>query len=226
MLVTLCTCACDGLDGNGDRSEELRRFSSGFRRIDCEGPLDVQVRRGDEHEVRVSIDSNLLSHVTTRVSDDALVIDVDVQIGERVPGPHVFVALPILDAVALDGSGRVDVGPFTQDTDIALALNGSGELDFEGSVPMLGASLNGSGKMELTGDAEDVAFTLNGSGALDAQAFTASTGGLALNGSGRLVATITERASASLTGSGVIELHGGATVDPVSISGSGQVAQR
>ncbi|MGC4066676.1 MAG: head GIN domain-containing protein [Polyangiaceae bacterium] len=226
LLVALSALACDALDGNGDRGEELRRFSSGFRRVESAGPLHVRVHQGDEPDVRVSIDSNLLSHVTTRVNDEALVVDVDVQIGERLPGPHVFVTVPMLDAVTLDGSGRVEVGSLSQVEAIALALDGSGELHLDGSVSAVDASLNGSGGMELGGSAEDVTLTVNGAGSIDAKSLTARTGVLTLGGSGRLVATVTDRATASVSGSGVIEVYGGATVEPVSVTGSGRVARR
>ena len=222
-LLALGGCGLIGVDGNGERATEVRPLE-GFSAIDSEGSLDVQVTRGDTFRVEVSIDSNLLDRVRTRVSGDTLTID-DEWIGDTLPGPHVIVTMPVLRRASINGSGAISVTGCNQAEPISLTIDGSGELGFAGSVPRADVRISGSGDARLRGAAPGLAVTVEGSGAVDAIDLAATTADFSISGSGDVAATVSGSARVSISGSGSVDIFGGAVLERVDISGSGSVTR-
>ena len=225
LLLTLAALlpACGlGVDGNGQRSNELRVLAD-FSRVESDGSLDVHVDQGAASAVTVSIDSNLQRMVVTRVAGSTLVIDVDGSIGDTVSGPQVLVTMPALERATLSGSGRLTTSSFQQDQAVALDLEGSGDLVFDGAVPSVAGNLGGSGELRITGAATSVDLSLDGSGTIDAIGCSATDAVVSLSGSGRVATTASRGARVRLSGSGDVDLYGTATITSLSVSGSGDV---
>jgi hypothetical protein len=221
MVVGAAGCGL-GIPGNGERSTETRELG-GFTRIDSRDALDVQVEQGPTFAVTVSIDSNLIGYVDTHVAGDTLVIDLDEDIFDPVRGPHVRVTLPRADALRVSGSGDLRMPALTQDTPIALALSGSGDVEWQGSVPQIDADMNGSGDLRLAGATDRLVAGVRGSGDVVASRLEAATGTVDVDGSGDVSVTIRQSAEVLLRGSGDVDLFGGATLSRVVRTGSGEL---
>jgi hypothetical protein len=225
IAMFLGGCATDSVAGNGERVSE-RREEVGFVEVDSEGSLDVTVEPGKDFGIRLSLDSNLLPLVRTRVIGGKLRIDTRSPVETILEGPHVVVTMPALQRVDLAGSGKIHVAPFDHEGDVEVALTGSGKVEFLGTTPSLRAELSGSGAVELIGSGDEVTLVLSGSGALDGKNFVARAGALELSGSGNLLATVEETAGVSLSGSGTIDLYGRPVLTSLSRDGSGEVHVR
>jgi hypothetical protein len=227
MLSALCLlpgCEWDGVDGNGERVEKTRHVDAFTKiRTDCE--LSVEVTTADEPSLVVSIDSNLQHLVQTYVEDGVLHVDLDEDVHDIVHGPHVRIAVPELAAAKLDGSGKLSVALDAPEAPFDLYLTGSGDVRYEGRSAALGARLSGSGEMRLAGETSDVELVVSGSGELSSRNLTAESGKLQLSGSGEISATVTESVWVSLSGSGDIDLYGGARVEELRRTGSGDFHQ-
>jgi hypothetical protein len=222
-LLALAGCGLMGVDGNGERVSEVRALE-GFTAVDSDGSLDVLIMRGEAFRVEVSIDSNLLDRVRTRVAGDALTIDEE-WIGDTVAGPHVIVTMPVLRGAAVDGSGGLWAGGFQQAEPVSLAIDGSGELTFTGDVPRADLRISGSGNARLHGSAAELGVAVEGSGAVDARHLDATTADLSVSGSGDLAAAVSGAVRVTITGSGSVDLYGGAVLERVSVSGSGSITR-
>jgi hypothetical protein len=210
LLVGLSSGCVETFDGNGQPGEELRELS-GFDRITSRGELEVSVSAGP-FAVRVAIDQNLLERVRTRVDSGRLEIGLaGGNLGDRLPGPHVFVALPVLEDLELNGSGRVTALDFDEDDAVSVELAGAGELEWSGETPALDAVLNGSGTLTLAGSATRVDYLVAGSGTLEATELRARGATITVRGSGNVTATVDGRVDATVEGSGGIELFGDVT---------------
>jgi hypothetical protein len=225
-VALLGSTACDGsgVDGNGERSEELRELSSFTRiRSDCE--LDLEVVQGDEAAAWVSVDSNLQRLVTTRVVDDTLYVDTRDELDDIVDGPHVLITLPSLTAAKLAGSGSLAVWLDAPEGAVDLYLTGSGSMRFQGQTSAVGAFLSGSGYMRLEGETSDARLGLSGSGAIYAEDLSVERAQIALSGSGDVSANVSESVQIALSGSGDIELYGAASIDGYDNTGSGDLVR-
>jgi len=230
LLLALLGCfplpGCDlaGIDGNGQRQNETRDVAA-FSRIKSDGVLDVQITQGEKQSVTVSIDSNLLHLVDTRVAGDTLYIDLHDKVDRTVGGPHVQLTMPELRAAKLAGSGSMSLAFDEPASPLDLYLSGSGSLRFSGTTAAVRANLSGSGDMLLDGTTSDVELSLSGSGSIRGQQLTADSASIDLSGSGEVSATVQESVKVSLSGSGHIDLYGGASIDDYRNTGSGEIAQ-
>lgn len=220
--MTVALSGCWGISGSGDRERETRDHDD-FVRIESHGELDVEVRQADRFRVAVSIDSNLLDNVKTRVRDETLIIDQNVNFLDIVDGPHVLIDMPSLTFVHLYGSGDLDALTFEESDTVRLELGGSGDLIFEGAAPRIEADADGSGDVRLTGSTDFADLLVRGSGNIEARGLEASAGSLRVAGSGDIAAMINGKADVRVDGSGDIDLYGEVDLRGSEGNGSGDV---
>ena len=181
---------------------EQNRQVAGFDRITLAGSMDVQVRVGEAHSVKVIADDKVIDRIVTEVTDGKLVIkqksgswrggDADVEI-----------TLPELTAFAINGSGDADITAVDSKS-LTLAINGSGDLDVAGRC---GSST----------------LAINGSGDVDAEALKCDTVSVTINGSGNADVYADEQVEVTIRGSADVTVHGNPDrVIPRSIAGSGR----
>jgi len=221
LSVTSVGCS-HGIDGNGTRVDEQREVAA-FSRIRSDCDLDVKVVQGDQQSLTVSIDSNLQDVVTTRVDGATLHIDLSEDVERTVAGPNVLITVPGLTAAKLAGSGDMTFTLDQPESALDLYLTGSGRMRFDGTTAALGAFLSGSGDIHLSGTTSDTSLALSGSGAIRARDLSASSADIELSGSGDVAATVHDSARLSLSGSGQIDLFGGAAIEESRDSGSGDI---
>jgi hypothetical protein len=226
VLGSFWLLGCDGvgIDGNGRRQDEARDTAA-FSRLRSDSDLDVKVTQGDVQSVTLSLDSNLLHLVSTRVSADTLYIDVTDNVDKMVDGPHVLITVPELTAAKLAGSGSMSLALEEPSSPLDLYLSGSGNVRFSGTTAVTGAYLSGSGDIRLDGTTSDLDIALSGSGSIRGQNLVTDSASIDLSGSGDISATVSESVKVSLSGSGHIDLYGRATVDDYQKTGSGEIAR-
>lgn len=226
LLGGLALTGCDlGVAGNGERVEETRTESR-FLRVRNDSELDILIAQGDEPLLVVSLDSNLIEYVRTRVEQDTLYVSTTEDVAELVSGPHLRITLPELTGAKLAGSGEMRIAFDQPEVPLDLYLSGSGGIRFEGRTAALGAFLSGSGDIYVEGETGDVDLALTGSGSLSARRLSALSADIFSSGSGDISATVRDEAKIALSGSGDIDIYGGAALDIVDDSGSGDVSRR
>lgn len=224
LLATVPTAAhaWGGTRGDGQKVTQPRQVAA-FTSVRMEGSLDAKVQVGGAQSVSVTIDQNLQPLVLTEVSGGTLVVrSKDASWDGQ---GAVEITVPALRDFAIEGSG--DAAIEGGQGDLALRIKGSGDLRWNGTAGKLDASISGSGDMELTGTAEQAQVAVAGSGDVKASGLKARGAAITLAGSGDVELTLDGGSlSVSIAGSGDVVWHGQATVEKVSVSGSGTVVRR
>jgi hypothetical protein len=222
-LAGVLSLGCEsGAHGNGERAEEVREVAK-FVKVRSNAELDVQIVQADEQVLSLSLDSNLLDLVRTRVDGETLHIETTESIGDTVRGPHLRLTVPTLAAAKLAGSGDLFVELDQPEQPFDLYLSGSGDARFSGRAAAMGAFLSGSGDIRLLGETSDVELAVSGSGDIHARDLNAESASIALYGSGDISASVSQSALVSLSGSGDVDIYGGAEVAIDDRSGSGDI---
>jgi hypothetical protein len=204
LLLGFASCSKEALRGSGDTVTETRTVSS-FSRVELSGAEELEVLHGNDVRVEVSGYRNLVSDYETSVSGGTLELrfDRDV-INVRNNNLRVRIYTPDLEAVSLEGSGKVRV-------------LGNGD------IHLSHAEINGSGEITVSQPAvANREFEINGSGKIFARDAAAEHVDAEINGSGDIEVTATGTLDATINGSGKIKYWGGATLK-TNISGSGEV---
>jgi hypothetical protein len=224
-------------------ASESRSVGKQVEAVDLSGPIDLTLRYGPTAALTVRGEQRLLGNVET--SDEGGVLHIRTR-GIVLRHNHPLQAelvLPALKSLAVDGSGdstvdgfsgeRIDVqlygsgsikfnGRYRQ---VAATVHGSGDLEMEGgSSDKVQAEINGSGQMTLAGSARELHAQLRGSGELDAQLLRADVVTIGQVGSGSSTVFARTRVSASVSGSGDIDVHGNPSERTVSRTGTGEVS--
>jgi hypothetical protein len=206
LLLPAMGCV-DILDGNGVRVD-VARDVRGFDRVTALGGLDVEISEGD-FSVTVSIDENLEPDVLTTVEGGTLTIEVDdANIREKLPGPHVIIAMPALRDAETAGKGSLTATDFEASAPVSLELTGSGTLSWSGRATELDAVLAGDGTLSIEGSAESTELSLRGSGSIDARALIAEDADIQVDGPGELTLTVNGRVDARAAGGARVDLYG------------------
>ena len=211
IIVTNGTVIVDGASraanvtqGSGKPATEKRALDN-FTRLHLDISADVTVTQGDNPQCTITTDDNLLPLILTQHADNTLRISADESYSTRL-GVKIAIEVPKLTGVHLNGSGVIRMTGVTEG-ELALTVNGSGDVHAKGKVVELMAVINGSGNVYAADlHAARATLTLNGSG--NADIHVSKDLALKVNGSGGVTYSgDPARLSTSLNGSGRIRKH-------------------
>lgn len=222
---------------------DSRTISDGVRAVDLDGPIHLNLRQGATASLQLSGEQRMLGNV--EISDDGKVLHIGIRgmvLRHREP-LAIDLVLPALEAVTIDGSGDNTVNGFSGEA-IAIGLNGSGSLRFNGryrqvnigltgsgdldvnggaAIERVETSLMGSGRITVAGNARELDARMTGSGNLDAEHLRAEDVTVSQTGSGDSAVQARSKVRVTLSGSGDVEVHGNPGERSVSRVGSGSV---
>ena len=199
-----------------------------FQGVDLDGSFDVFIKQGAQQNVLVLGNENIIDKLKMDVLDDVLYLSLE-------PGTYlnydleVQITVPMVEYISLSGSGDIKLGTFVGINELAVKLDGSGDIESDGVLEVVNTAnleLDGSGDIDLKLKAGNVKASLDGSGDIDL-AGTASTLEVRLDGSGdiktfKLESLVTE---AYLEGSGNIDVYASKKLK-ATLDGSGDIRYR
>jgi len=221
---------------------DKRSLEHAVAAVDVSGPINLTLRQGAAAALEVRGEQRLLANIDTSIDGDTLHIGPrGILLRHRQP-IEVFVTLPTLDRLALNGSGETTVSGFAGER-VEITLGGSGSVRFNGRYRELDAAIHGSGDMEINGGNSDkvnaevvgsgqltlvgatreLSAAVRGSGELDARHLRADAAALEHQGSGTSAVYAQRQVSVELSGSGDATVYGNPDQRSVTRHGSGSV---
>lgn len=201
LLTSLMVQAQWGwLKGNGDVRSE-RRSVRGIEAIEVNGSFDVFVKQGNQEELIVEADENLLDIISTEVNSDGTLLIKTKKSIRNAEKLNVFVTVRSLRAVHVSGAADLEAEGWFQTRDLLIASSGSANIKFPrleaetvecrssgssdiylaGSTGLLEASMSGSCDLKAA-ELEAYDCELNLSGSSDARVHASRS--LVVNASG------------------------------------------
>ncbi|MDT0540886.1 MULTISPECIES: head GIN domain-containing protein [Croceitalea] len=229
VLFTIAASAQWGkrVKGNG-KTVTIERSVGEYDAIAVSGWFDVNLVAGNEGELTLKGEENLLEYIKTEVKDGKLVIKTEKGVNLKPSnwnsGIYVTVPVESVDMVALSGSGDI-VGETTiKSNDFKTAMSGSGDITLSVEANSIDASMSGSGDINLSGTVQDFEATISGSGDIKAYDLKAANVYAQVSGSADIKVTATEMIKARVSGSGDISYKGNPKKIDTKTSGSGDIS--
>ncbi len=223
LLFLLATGCIEhfNIKGNGIDATEQRAVT-GFNKIKSSGSFDVQIIKGDETEVLITAETNILPYIETKVSNQTLLIDIPGfhNVRNRLP-MSVYITIPELLSVKQSGSGDIITDSFVAD-EAEFFVSGSGSISTEMMAKSVEAGISGSGWILIAGEANQSYLSISGSGNINSSELTVQRCNAHISGSGTMQVNAEESIYARISGSGNLYYHGNPEIE-TSISGSGKV---
>ena len=207
---------------------------SGFNAIAADGAMDVFISQGP-FSVTADGDQEIMNVLDFVIKGKTLVISsADGKRGSKknghgasTAGTTVHVAMPGLNAVALGGSGTVDIQGFENTGSMDIGLSGSGDIHFSSFTGLTDLHISVSGSGTVNGDKAEVSgrtkIAIAGSGDVRI-AGKSNEVQIDVSGSGDVVANelVSNKVTVSIAGSGDVSVNTNGSLTKA-ISGSGTV---
>lgn len=199
IFLTTTTSGC-GVVGSGQVTSEVRQVPV-FYGVDLRCSANVFITQGDVQEIKVEAEDNILSHITTEVKNNELIIDCKEYVRTRRP-VNVYVTVKDLCLVELSGSGTLVTRSSFSCDHMNIRLAGSGDIKAMLSAKSVKATLSGSGNLELSGSASESDIRISGSGNVNAESMKCFESAISISGSGVGRVDVDNDLVVNITGSG------------------------
>lgn len=219
---------------------------SGASEIILEGWGDVQLEQGEQDQMTIETDVDLLPKLKTTVRGNRLELGLKNPIDWLFHFSHPEIRYRItvqkIDRVqilgsgsvhcpqiqsgdlglGITGSGKISVGDI-QSTNLEIKISGSGDIKVEDlSAGHMKVSIPGSGSTQVSGNSPQVEAHISGSGRFDAEKLQSETAAVKISGSGQVSLDVSRNLEVYISGSGRMRYLGTPSVH-THISGSGSV---
>lgn len=156
--------------GNSEQVTETRAVGP-FDRIEAGGALEIFIAHSKETTLKISGDSNIISLITTTVSDGKLIISA-VGSYQTSQGIKVFLTTPNLTGLEISGATNVVVEGLEGEA-LDLDFSGSANCTLKGGIRKLHLTASGASNIDTKGlQSEDVQVDVSGAASVKVRATT------------------------------------------------------
>ena len=232
LIIAAATNAQWGkrIKGNGNVTT-IERSVGEYDGVSVSGWFDVTLVDGQEGELTLRGEENLLEYIKTEVENGKLVIKVRKGVNLKPSswgkdgGIYVTVPVERISSVTLSGSGDIVGKKTLKSGNFKTSMSGSGDITLDVDTEMMEASMSGSGDMNLSGRADSFEARISGSGDIKAYELEAENVYAQVSGSADIKVTVNGELKARVSGSGDIHYRGNPTKIDSKSSGSGDISR-
>ena len=230
--------------GSGDMATQARDVKE-FTWIETLGAFDITVAAGDQQEVVLTFDDNLVELIETKVRGKKLIISAEESYSSR-HSCQVEIVVPKLEGVTTKGSGDITVEGLNSESfechtegsgdilvknvtipSIQCDINGSGDIAIDNlTADFLECRISGSGDFKADGQVERLEIDVHGSGDVDSRDLIAKEAEVDIRGSGNVRVHASESFDGAVYGSGDIFCFGNPKRFSKHVAGSGEIKRR
>jgi len=228
LLVTALSFGQKKVKGNGNVTT-ITRNTSNYDGVKCAGSFDYVLVAGEEGNIKIEGEENLLEYIVTEVKDGSLIVKVENHMNlQSSRNNSIKVTIPFKDIsnVSLAGSGDLWNEDVITANDMKVALAGSGDLILKIEASHIKASIAGSGDLTLKGSTNSLDANVAGSGDFHGFDLQANNTDVSVSGSGDAEVVCRENLKARVAGSGGIEYKGNPKTEDTKVAGSGSIESR
>jgi hypothetical protein len=214
------------IKGNGNITTTDRSVSN-FDKIGIAGSFDVILNKGNEGDISIQADENLMEYIITEVKNGQLKIKP--KKGYQLKSTktmQITIGFNDLEEVSLAGSGDVTASDAINASDLKLSLAGSGDMNLKVSTKHLTSKIAGSGNISLNGSTDEFSCSIAGSGNLNGYELKATVAKAKIAGSGNIKVNAVSEIHASIAGSGNVYYTGNPDVEKSNSVGSGSLKKK
>ena len=233
LLTGLITLSCSAqwgktIKGNGN-NVTIERSTGDYDGIAVSGWLDVDLVSGNEGEITLQGEENLLEYIITEVKNGKLVIKTEKGVNLKSSNwkSEIRITVPVesISSVSMSGSGDIVGKTKIKSDKFSTAMSGSGDITLDIDSNLISASMSGSGDITLSGKTTDFDATVSGSGDIEAYNLEADNVSATVSGSADIQVTAKKSIKARVSGSGDISYRGNPEKVDTKTSGSGDISR-
>ena len=231
-LITVTSCSAQWgkkIKGNGV-IKTIERTTGDYDAITISGFFDIELVDGNEGQIHITGEENLLEYIITETKDDQLVIKIEnnknIQPSKWKNSIKITIPVEEIEALSLSGSGDVVSKKTLKTSKFQATMSGSGDFTLHLEANAISATMSGSGDMNLSGTTNEFKATISGSGNIEAYELATDHVEATVSGSADIQVVANKSIKARVSGSGDISYRGNPSKINTKISGSGSVSKK
>ncbi|MEE9362200.1 MAG: head GIN domain-containing protein [Cellulophaga sp.] len=216
------------IKGNGNITT-IEKSTGDYDAIAVSGFFDVDLVNGNEGDIILKGEENLLKHIIVEVKNGKLVIKTKKGYNLRTSfNKEIRITVPVesINKITLSGSGDIVGKKLIKASDFSTSMSGSGDITLKIEADSIKATMSGSGDINLSGKTTNLEVRISGSGDIAAFGLDAENVNATISGSADIQVTAHKMIKARVSGSGDIEYRGNPTKVDTKTSGSGDITKR
>lgn len=224
--VTTADAQRKRIRGSGDIKTETRNVKN-FTGVSTATAIDIYLTQGNDFEVVVEADDNLLEYITTDVDDG--VLKVRFQRGINVIWSKkkvVHVTMKEVDMISASSAGDVIGQTPIEAGDLKIRTSSAGDVKLEVFAKNLDLGTSSSGDITLSGEADYLEASTSSAGDIKAFELTVKEADIKASSAGDVKITVTERLNARASSAGDIQYRGNPKKLEAKSSSAGDVIKR
>jgi hypothetical protein len=221
----LIAAGCNrSVSGSGTvTSTPIQGPASGFSRLEVSSSFDVTVSFGDQENVTLRVDDNVVGHLDVGVSDGTLHVGLESGTSVRDATLHADVTARTLSSIDMSGASQVHLSDVLTGERVEVVVSGAGRLDGTAHVDLAKLELSGGSNAKLSGSAGRLEVTESGASQLDAVDLDVSDLAIDLSGASTADVSVTETISAGVSGASSLRYRGSPTFTRREVSGGSSI---
>jgi hypothetical protein len=212
--------------GNG-KMTKITRTTSDYDGISCAGSMDYKLVAGNEGNITIEGEENLLEYIITEVKDGNLKVKTKNNVYLKTSyNKTITITIPFkdIDKVSLAGSGDLWNEDKVTANKLKVSLSGSGDVVLDVEATSVKGSIAGSGDLTIKGKTNELTASVAGSGDFHGFDLQSNETTVSVAGSGDAKVVSNEFLKARVSGSGDIVYKGNPTKEDTKVSGSGSIS--
>ena len=155
LLASFMLVSCHRITGSGNIITE-KRNPGRFSGVSTSSGIDVELKIGEQMEVTVESDDNIIKYVETKIRDGVLRIRFEDGLSLTSTHVKVYVTAPAIKSLKASSAGSIMVNDVIQsDEKISIQASSSGNIIVEVEAPEVKASASSGADIAITGKTRD-----------------------------------------------------------------------
>ena len=221
LLITQCDFLEDFEKGNGEIVTEKRSVDD-FDGLRIAGNFEVILEEGDQPNVQVNTDENLLDFIDTEVSAGILRVTQEKKLISK-SKIRIIISFQELNEIRAMGAALIKNEDYLSSEDLEIVMEGAGAIDLKIISDKLKVELSGAGVISLAGEVQKQELNLMGAGKLEAFDLDSKECDVSVGGLGGAEIYVTEKLNATIEGVGSIKYDGQPEDINTEIKGLGRI---
>lgn len=142
----------NGIKGNGNVQTEKRTITDKFTKIEVNRGIEVVIEQGDQVEVQVEADQNLLKHITTKVENGTLIVSSDENIYSA-ETEKVTIKMPVIEGLSTTSGSNIKSKMTLKGTSISISSSSGSEIQADLEYDTINAETTSGSNITIAGKA-------------------------------------------------------------------------
>ncbi len=220
LILGLASSCMMGVVGNGKVEEQNRNIEE-FNSISASGMVEIHLRQGETHQLKLVADENLHELIETEVRKGTLYISSRENI-RKAKELDFYITTPTINKLDLSGAVEVDTKGIIRTSSMNIESSGAAEVSMDIEAESIVMGLSGASKIVLNGMADQVRVGASGASEIEMLELRAREVSLSLSGASEISTHVTEKLSIGASGAADVRYRGNPSISK-DISGAADI---